>query len=118
MMDFSFPKKERVCGKKSISALLDKGRWGSTASLRFCCLTPTGEDVNRVMVSVPKKHFKRAVKRNLLKRRMRESYRTRKAILATPGHDIMLVYTSREIQPFSTISAEVESILDQINAWK
>ena len=35
---------------------------------------------NAVMVSVPKRNFKRAVKRNLLKRRIRESYRLNKEI--------------------------------------
>ena len=50
----TFPKSERLCGKTRISALMSKGRWGKTASLRFCYLTGSGDDAgkeeNRIMV--------------------------------------------------------------------
>ena len=35
----------------------------------------------QMLVSVPKKHFKRAVKRNRVKRQIREAYRQHKQIL-------------------------------------
>ena len=65
------------------------------------------------MVSVPKKLFKRAVKRNLLKRRMREAYRLQKELLGTPGHDILFVYNSGEILPSAVIREEVASLLEK-----
>lgn len=52
--------------------LLPPGRQASELS----CGTPV-----MVLFSVPKKFFKRAWKRNLLKRRMRESYRTQKSTI-------------------------------------
>ena len=53
--------------------LLAKGRHGKVTGLRYCFRPDSGAEENRIMVSVPKKMFKRAVKRNLLKRRIRES---------------------------------------------
>ena len=40
-----------------------------------------GEDPVQMLVSVSKKHFKRAVKRNRVKRQIREAYRHHKQIL-------------------------------------
>ena len=77
----TLPKEERLCGKTTVSALISDGKWGATPHLRFCWAAGRETGLNRLMVSVPKKYFKRAVKRNLLKRRMREGYRTQKDLL-------------------------------------
>ena len=66
------------------------------------------------MVSVPKRFFKRAVKRNLLKRRMREAYRTQKALLPPCGTDILFLYNSKEIKDFQTIKEEIAFILSTL----
>ena len=68
----------------------------------------------RLLISVPKKFFKRAVKRNLLKRRVREAYRTRKALLPFEGVDLLLSYSSKECADFAAVCSEVESILSKI----
>jgi ribonuclease P protein component len=66
------------------------------------------------MVSVPKRLFKRAVRRNLYKRRMREAYRTQKALLEGVGADILFLYNTREDLPFEEVRAQVETILKRI----
>ena len=77
----TFRKSERLCGKSSIAALLGKGRWIAGTHIKCCYRAlPPESECSRIAVSVPKRNFKRAVKRNLLKRRMRESYRTQKSI--------------------------------------
>lgn len=59
-----------------------------------------GSASSRMMVSVPKKCFKRAVKRNLLKRRIREAYRRNKPSLPM---DILFVYLPKEILSYEQI---------------
>ena len=113
----TLPKKERLCGKSSIGKLLAKGRHGNVPGLRFLYMTDTGSEVNRIMVSVPKKMFKRAVKRNLLKRRIRESWRRQKHALAvTGGTDILFIYPSKEILSYEEIYSCVGNIIEKINS--
>ena len=67
------------------------------------------------MVSVPKRSFKRAVKRNLLKRRIREAYRRQKDLLG-PGVDVLFIYTSPEVLPFEVIFADMTNLLQTVSA--
>ena len=93
---------------------MSKGRWGFTSGLKYCSSIQSGGDgiPNRIMVSVPKRLFKRAVRRNLLKRRLRESYRTQKELLGGAGPmDLMLVYNSKEVLDYQIIHQDVADIL-------
>lgn len=107
-------KEERLCGKTAVSALVSSGKWGGFGHFKYCVLSPGGASFNRIMVSVPKKFFKRAVKRNLLKRRIREAYRTQKTLLEACPVDVLFQYNSQEIIPFSDIREEVAAILGRI----
>ena len=96
--------------------LLAKGKHGNVPGMRFLFLKGTGNEVNRIMVSVPKKLFKRAVKRNLLKRRIRESYRKQKHNLtAENGLDVLFMYSTKEIMTYGEIYDAVGQIITKIN---
>jgi len=113
--DNTLSKQERLYCKKDISTLLARGRFIPGSFLRCCWYASTGTGKGRIMVSVSKKYFKRAVKRNLLKRRIRESYRTSKALLGdTPGVDILFIYNSKEVATYQQIQAAVRSMLETI----
>jgi len=76
----SFPKSEHLCGEKRIARLFTQGDAFIAYPLRVVYLLEPKKDTETVsvMVNVPKKRFKRAVKRNRLKRLMREAYRLNK----------------------------------------
>ena len=110
-------KKERLSGKTAIGDLMKKGRWGICGCLKYCWRCTDGDTGHRIMVSVPKRNFKRAVKRNLLKRRLRESYRTQKGLLSSElSIDVLFFYNSAEVLDYSAIRADVASILSTLNA--
>ena len=109
-------KKERLSGKAEIERLLSKAHYGNANCIRYCFAADSGEDCNRIMVSVPKKLFHRAVRRNLLKRRIRESYRTQKSLLPDgKGIDILFMYNSKDILDYRSVKLSMEKALKEIS---
>lgn len=74
-----------------------------------------------VMFSVPKKFHKRANRRNMLKRRMREAYRLHREPLRERLQQqgatlrVALIYSTKECHTYKTISYAVQRILEQIS---
>ena len=111
-------KAERISGVKDVSGLLAGGKWLRSELLKACYMR-NGLEYSRIVVSVPKRLFKRAVKRNLLKRRIREAYRLQKELLVpaeqpAAGFDILLQYNSPEVADFAAIRADVAAVLRRI----
>ena len=79
-------------------------------------MNETGNDHARLLISVPKKIFKRAVKRNLYKRRIRESWRRQKQLLNVEGGiDILIMYSSKELLTYEEIYTGIGLIIEKIN---
>lgn len=115
----TFPKAEKVWGKKNVDLLFAKGRWGSTGELKYCYVSEaviSSSKTVRVMVSVPKRFFKRAVKRNLLKRRIREAYRLQKDLLAGKDLSLLFAYNCDRVLDFGQIYSLVGEILRTVSA--
>ena len=123
-MDIDFrktlKKKERLSVGTDLSRLFASGRYGFTDGFRYCYRIGNELPFNRIVVSVPKKCFRRAVKRNLLKRRIREAYRLNKDLLPVNaergGTDILFIYSSKNILDFNAVVLSVRNILEGLAA--
>ena len=108
---FSFPKEQRLRQRETIANLSAKGSPLFKFPLKAYWM-PGGADVPRYAVAVPKKSFKRAVKRNLLKRRIREAIRLNQAeCLGGFCGDYLFVYIAKDICEFPVVEAVVKDIL-------
>ena len=115
-----FTKAERLSSKKEITALFNEGKSFAISHIRvvYRFLPKQEERPNAILVSVPKKYFKHAVDRNLLKRRIREAYRLNKELLQSmPARvEFMLLYQKRRIATFAEIEEIVKKALERILA--
>jgi ribonuclease P protein component len=117
-----FSKLEKLKSKKSIDLLFKKGKSIRINPIRVVYL-PKQEPSNipaNVGVAVPKKNIRLAVNRNLIKRRIREAYRLnnnefKKHLLNNQiGLDLMFVYNSQHILPYSEIEDKIKVILTRL----
>ena len=113
-MAATLSRKERLSGTTAVAELFSRGKSGAEGCIRYKYIFRDDEAPSRILVSVPKRSFKRAVKRNLLKRRLRESYRLQKDLLG-PEYDILFIYTSREVLSFDVIFADMAQVLTKVS---
>lgn len=115
-------KPERLNRKKVIEKMFAGGsRSFSVFPLRVVYL-PVGElDAPvSILVSVSKRHFKRAVKRNRMKRRIREAYRVNKQELLNVLAQkqirlaVAFIYLSDDLVAFSVIEERMKTALARI----
>lgn len=115
-------KSERIDKKKVIDRLFSGGaRSFSLYPLRVVYLPMEQLDVQAaILVSVSKRHFKRAVKRNRVKRQIREAYRLNKqplwAALAEKNcrMAIAFIYLSDHLVDTSLIEERMKTALNRI----
>lgn len=107
MAVLTYPKSVRLHHRKAFQALLNVGSTHYNAVFKVFFLKKE-EGTSCFAVSVPKKSFKRAVKRNLLKRRTREAIRLNRALLPEGfAADFLFFYRSLEVCDYTTIEKAV-----------
>ncbi len=124
---YTLNKNERLCSKKLIERLFSGGNKSfPTFPLRvvYMCLPPEETETDAsILISVPKKRFKHAVKRNQVKRQVREAYRHNKLILLdalkakeTPVKIIMaFIWLDNKIHSSEEIEYKVKKLLTHIS---
>nr|WP_319400636.1 ribonuclease P protein component [uncultured Carboxylicivirga sp.] len=118
----TFSKTERLCSRKTIQQLFDEGTSFTRYPFRVTILPINDEEAPplQVLISVSKKKFKRANKRNWIKRRTREAYRLNKheALQVLSENNIKLavsfVYIPNEILEYAFIEKNIKKALKQI----
>ncbi|WP_233268876.1 ribonuclease P protein component [Mucilaginibacter lacusdianchii] len=119
---YTFKKEERLCNKKLIDGLFRSGSSFLCYPYRISWMevsTPQSTPV-QVLLAVAKKRYKRAVDRNLVKRRMREAYRVHKQELLyqhlQQKHIILSIsYIGNEITDYSFMEKKMQKMLHQLN---
>lgn len=117
-----FTKSERLRSKVHIRDLFEKGYSFPVPPIRVFWI-PAEEEAEhtvQVLISVPKKNFRQAVTRNLLKRRIREIYRKNKSELHQSLNQlnrkcrIAFIYTGRDIMKSSELEPKIIVILQRL----
>ena len=120
---YSFSKEERLCSVKLIEKLFHNGSSFLLYPFRIIWLQEelsAGNPV-QVLISVPKKKFKRAVDRNLLKRRIREIYRLQKSENLYPflaEHSVTMIlginYIGNEIGEYAFLEKKFNAAISKL----
>lgn len=122
---FTLDKDERVTGRTMVETLFGGGasRSMSYYPIRVVyCLTQRETAPVRILVSVPKRCFKRAVKRNRVKRQLREAFRKNKHLLdgrmeTMPDKALALafIWMDSQLHDSSEVERRVISLLLRVN---
>ncbi len=112
---FSFSKDERITNKKVIQKLFESGKKISLPPFIVKYFYDKKEVKNKVLISVSKSKINSSVKRNLLKRRIRESYRLNKNIINRMGYSFAIVYSSSKILKYDELNKNLIDLLNKIN---
>ncbi len=122
MKENRFYKTERLCNKKDFEQLFTDSNSFFVYPFKVVYRTVDYSDKEylKVGMSVSKRNFKRAVKRNYIKRRIREGFRLNKQPLKLlleerrVGLQLMLVYVSKELQEYDVIEPKIRIILEKL----
>ncbi|MGM0621178.1 MAG: ribonuclease P protein component [Bacteroidota bacterium] len=117
---FTLKKEERLCSKKQFDKLFAEGNTFLVYPLKVV-FTETEFDGSypaKAAFAVSKKLFKRAVKRNLIKRRMREAYRLNKPVFYSQVKQkkaaVIFIYIGKEIIEYQRIEKSMKTALAKI----
>jgi len=112
----TFSKNERLCSKPLIDKLIQKGNSFNGFPFKISWMEIEESTVPvKILISVPKRKFKRAVDRNKIKRLIREAYRKNKYVLIDRLGEkkimFLLVFVSRTIIDYAETEAKINDVL-------
>jgi ribonuclease P protein component len=118
-MNYRLPKSERLHADKLIKELFNEGSSFFLYPFKVLFFVKGEEEEGTVQVlfSVSKKKIKRAVGRNLVRRRIKEAYRLNKSLLKLEGKQISigLIYVSSDLMEFSELQFKIIAVLKKLS---
>lgn len=118
----TFTRDERLKSKKLIQELFDEGSSFYLSPLKVLYLpyTPQAGKQNQVLVTVPKRLFKKAVTRNKIRRRIKEAYRLHKYLLTGENLKspllIAYIYIGKEVLDYKLIEKQLIKSLSRLRS--
>jgi len=122
MSNFRLHKSDRLKRRKVIEAIFSSGQGVRAFPIQLIWTTTERQEGSHIQAAftAPRRKFKRAVDRNLIKRRMREAYRLNKSIIpeGRVSEDeqivVMCIYMSKDILAFDTIHKGMIKALNRL----
>jgi ribonuclease P protein component len=118
---FGFRRKERLKSRKAIEALFTQGKSLSQFPIRAMYkIEESAQPLVQVGVTASKRHFKKAVDRNRIKRLLREAYRLQKHSLLDSANEkgvnlhVFFMYMDKVLLPFETVKESMSRCLVQL----
>lgn len=123
-MRSTFKKSERLKKRKLIDKLFAEGRSILNFPIRLVYLEIEHDSPYKIQAgfSVSKRHFKKAVQRNRIKRLLREAYRKNKYLIYesehTKKHVFMFIYVGKEAEKYSVLEEKMRKLLKKFRESK
>lgn len=119
---YSYNRKEKLKSRKLIQQVFESGKAFSQFPIKIIWLLHSNTSTSPVQaaVSVGKKQFKLAVKRNRVKRLLREAYRLNKQdLLAAVPQDkrlaIFIIYIDKELPQLPLLNRKMQLALNRLS---
>ena len=111
-----FPKRQRLCSRKSIETLFEGGN-GSKAVSAFPlrAVWQSSNEPTRILISVSKRKLTHAVDRNRVKRQIREAWRLNQYLIENLKINIAIIWLSEIPQTTETVSRKMRNLLHRIS---
>ncbi len=123
MSRYTFGKKEKLCSKLAIDALFKSGKSFKQYPIKVMYMPLEESDsAAKLLISVPKKRFKKAVSRNSIKRLIRETYRLNKPDLIDNWQAqgkyfaLAFVYIGNDIPDYNDLNVTMKRILEKLKS--
>jgi ribonuclease P protein component len=119
----TFKKRERLKSRKTIETLFVQNKSIKLYPFKLVWLVEPNDAVLclKMGVSVSKRQFKTAVKRNLIKRKMRECLRINKSLIHANLGDkkitlsFMIIFMGSEVVPYSDFDNKIKQLLIRLS---
>jgi ribonuclease P protein component len=119
-MKNTLPKSDRLTSRVAISQIYDNGKHLNNYPFKIVWLKEIGQGDLKVVFSVPKRKFKKAVDRNQIKRKLREAYRKHKhscqkaAEVKNMQVSLFLIYLGKDIPKSEIVDDKIILLLSRL----